>query len=323
MPLFLEWGYMKELIELIKSAKSVIILPHISADGDAVASCQAMRCALKQLGIKSVILAEEEVEPRLEFISGEVEVFDEAITEHDTVIVLDCGDIERIGKRSVLIDTNKPIINIDHHRTNTRFGTANLVIDTASATGEVLFLLFSEMGIEITDEIAGYLYTAICSDTGSFAYSNVSPKTLTIAAELISHNINHAEIARLLFDCVDIETELLKAELTKNIHSYYDGKVRTVAVSKEFAAQFDMEPEDVQGLVDIPRRIRGTEIAVALKELDGKIRISLRSNGDADVSEVALKFGGGGHIKASGCGIKDTDIDTAEKLIVEACGETI
>lgn len=314
---------MEEIIKLIKKAKSAVILPHISADGDAIASCKAMSCALKQLDIDSVIIAEEKVEPRLDFISDGVKVFDGDEPEYDTVIVLDCGDVERTGKRGVFLNSGKPVINIDHHRTNTNFGVVNLVSDTASATGEVLFSLFREMETELTDELAGYLYTAICSDTGCFAYSNASPETFKIAAELVGHNINHAEISRLLFDCVDITSELLKAELTKNIHSYYDGKVRAVAISKEFAKQFDMLPEDIQGTVDIPRRIRGTEIAVALKEVNGKIRVSIRSNGKADVSEVALKFGGGGHIKASGCGIEGVDIEKAEQLIVEACGEVI
>ncbi len=314
---------MNEVIKLIKKAKSAVILPHISADGDAVASCKAMACALDGLGIKSVIIAEEAVEPRLDFISDGVTVYDGSVPEHDTVIVLDCGDIERTGQRSVFIKSGKPVINIDHHTTNTRFGCENLVLDTASATGEVLFLLFSEMGIEITDEIAKYLYTAICSDTGGFAYSNVSSDTFKIAAELVEHNINHAEISRLLFDCVDITSELLKAELTKNIHSYCGGKIRTVAVSKSFAAEFNIIPEEVDGLVDIPRRIRGTEIAVALKETKDKIRVSLRSNGEADVSKIALKFGGGGHIKAAGCSIIGTDIENAQKLIVDACGDVV
>lgn len=314
---------MDDVIKLIKDVKSAVILPHVSADGDALASCAAMRSVLSDMGVKSYIIAEEEIPRRLEFITDGIRVYDKTEPEHDTVIVLDCGDVERTGKRGELLKSGKPVINIDHHKTNTRFGTANLVIDSASATGEVLFQLFSEMGVTISDETAKQLYTAICSDTGGFAYQNVSAQTFRIAAELVEHNINHAEISRLLFDCVDIETELLKAELTRNIDSYYDGRVRTVSVKKSLVEQFGMEPEDVDGLVDIPRRIRGTQIAAAIKEVKGKIRVSLRSNGEADVSKVALKFGGGGHIKAAGCSMTDIDIEKARKLIVEACGDVI
>ena len=242
--------------------------------------------------------------------------------EFDTCIVLDCGDMERVGKRANLVNSAKSVVVIDHHKTNKGFGDACLVMPDASATGEVLFLLFKNMGITITAETAKYLYTAICSDTGGFAYSNVSSETFKIAAELVGYNINHAEISRLLFDCVDIDEELLKAELIKNIKSHYDGRIRTVAVTHEFASRFGVSTEEIDGIVDIPRRIRGTEIAVALKEINGKIRVSIRSNGDADVSKVALKFDGGGHIKAAGCSIYD-DIVTAESLIVEACGEVL
>lgn len=310
---------MEQIINLIKNAKSAIILPHISADGDAIGSCQAMKCMLNNLGIDAVIYAEEKIEDRLSFISGGVRIYNGQTVAFDTCIVLDCGDADRLGKRKSILDSGKRVINIDHHRTNIGFGDATLVRPDASATGEVLFELFKAMDIEFTRDIAGYLYTAICSDTGGFAYSNVSSDTFKIAAELVSYNINHWDIARMLFDCVDIETELLKAELTKNINSYYGGKVRTVAISREFAEQFDLKPNEVDGLVDLPRRIRGTEIAAALKELDDKIRISLRSNGHADVSKIALQFGGGGHIKAAGCSIEGVKLADAEKMLIEAC----
>jgi phosphoesterase RecJ-like protein len=93
-------------------------------------------------------------------------------------------------------------------------------------------------------------------------------------------------------------------------------------MTEEFAKKFGLDTDEVDGLVDMPRRIRGTEIAVSLKEVNGKIRVSLRSNGDADVSKVALKFDGGGHMKAAGCSIYD-DIETAEKLVVSACKEVL
>ena len=317
--LFFRMDVMEDIIKLIKNAKSAVILPHISADGDAIGSCQAMRCVLSDMGINAVIYAEETVEERLYFIANGVRVYNGDTIDYDTCIVLDCGDEDRLGTRKELLSMAKTVINIDHHRTNTGFGDASLVVSDASATGEVLYNLFRTMGVTLNSDIAGYLYTAICSDTGGFAYSNVSQDTFKIASELVSHNIKHWEISRLLFDCVDMKSELLKAELTKDIRSYYGGKVRTVVISREFADKFNVDPKELEGLVDLPRRIRGTEIAVALKELDDKIRISLRSNGDSDVSEIALKFGGGGHIKAAGCSILDVTIDEAEKMVVDAC----
>ncbi len=311
---------MKDVIRCIHEIKSAAIIPHVNADGDAVASCQAMASALRAMGKEAVIYAEEKPEPRLGFISEGITVFDGSFKKHDTCIVLDCGDLERVNKRRPILEAADRVINIDHHRTNTGFGDVNLVVSGASATGEILAVLFREMQLELDRDTASYLYTAICSDTGCFAYSNVSPDTFRIAAELIEHDINHSEIARLMFNCVDMNTELLKAELTGRIHSYYGGRLRIVSADEDTAAKYGLKSDDIQDLVDLPRRIRGTEIAAALKHGDGVIRASLRSNGESDVSAIALKFGGGGHTKAAGCSIKTESLDEAERMLVELCG---
>lgn len=314
---------MEQVIKLIKSAKSAVILPHVNADGDAIASSKAMQKALESINIPAVIYAEEPVEKRLDFISEGVLVYNGEEVKCDTCIIIDCGDFERTGARGKIAESANKVINIDHHRTNVGFGDGSLVRAEASSAGEVLFDLFKEMNIDITAEIARYLYTAICSDTGGFAFSNVSPKTFRTAAELIEKDICHAEISRLLFECVDIDEELMRSELTKNIKSYSDGRIRTVVITKSLAAKFGVSPKEMQGIVDIPRRIRGTEIAVALKETDGCTRVSMRSNTGADVSEVALKFGGGGHSKAAGCSISEENAEEAEKIVVKALQEVI
>ena len=314
---------MDKVIELIKNAKSAVILPHINADADAVASCQAMRCALSYLNIPSVIYAEETIEKRLDFISEGVIIYDGKTVDFDTCIVLDCGDTERTGKRCELLEKAGTVINIDHHQTNKGFGDASLVVGDASATGEVLFDVFSRMEIPLTCELARYLYTAICSDTGGFAFSNVSPKTFRVAAELIGCDIDHAEISRLLFNCVDMDEELLKAELLNTVRSYSDGKIRTVTLTKSLAERFGIEIGQIDGIVDIPRRIRGTEVAVAIKEGNKGIRVSLRSNGDVDVSSIALAIGGGGHKKAAGCTVYGASCDEAEKIVVCALQEVV
>ena len=309
---------MEKVKELILKSKSAIILSHVNADGDAVASSMAMKCILKELGINSKIYLDAPVEERLSFITDEALVYAGEVCEHDLCIVLDSGSRDRLGRREEILKNENAVVNIDHHITNTMFGDANYVVPHASATGEVLFDVLEALGVELTQEIARYLYIALCSDTGCFAYSNASSKTFSIASKLVKKDIDHAEIARLLFNCVDIKSELIKAELVKSVNSYCDGKIRTVSVTREMAEKFGIDVEDVQGLVDIPRRFRGTEIAVALKEKEDTIRISLRAVGNIDVAKVAMQFGGGGHTKAAGCGI-DKEIKEAERDIVKAC----
>ena len=314
---------MKKIIELLDKSQKVAILTHINADGDAIGSSQAMAEVLKNRGKTVKIYTEEPVEKRLNFISDGITVFDNDFEKADTCIVLDCGSIDRTGKRIVILEQAQAVINIDHHRTNTMFGDENLVMPDAAATGEILALLFNEMGIEYNEVIAKYLYVAICSDTGRFSYSNVSKQTFLVAAKLVEYNINHPEISRLLFESKDLNTELMRAELTGNIHSYFGGKLRTVSADRSLAEKYAIAEEDIQDIVDIPRRIAGTEIAAGLKEKDGKIRVSLRSNGNADVSEIAISFGGGGHAKAAGCTLEGCSLEEAEQKVVKACEERL
>jgi phosphoesterase RecJ-like protein len=318
---------MKEVINALRNIKSAVILPHVSADGDAIGSCRAMKSFLHDMGINAVIYTEESVEKRLEFLADGINVYDGDISplpsDFDTCIVLDCGDEERLGKRINIVRSASRVINIDHHKTNTKFGDVNLVMPDASATGEVLALVFKETGTAFTKETAYFLYAAICSDTGRFAYTNTSPQTFRIAADLIETGINHAEISHLLFECSEPENELLRAELIRTMHSYFGGRIRTVSASEKLANQCGMQMSDIQDIVDIPRRIRGTQIAASFKEADGKVRVSMRSNDNSDVSEIALSFGGGGHAKAAGCTIDTNSLEEAERKVVEACKSLI
>lgn len=171
--------------------------------------------------------------------------------------------------------------------------------------------------------IARFLYIAICSDTGCFKYSNVSPKTMRCAASLLEFDFNHAEIARLLFDTYAFNVMKLKSELMQNVRSYADGKINVVTADSSLYEKYSVEAKEVPNIVDIPRCVAGTEIAVCIKRQNGDIRVSLRSNGDADVSSVAVALGGGGHAKAAGCSVEAETIEEAEKIIVEECLKAI
>lgn len=313
---------MKKIAELIKNSKKAVILPHINADGDAIGSSRALAEMLNALGISSQIYVEEAVEERLSFINRDILIYDGSVCEFDICIVLDCGDKARIGKRAEIIDAAPVTVMLDHHKTNEGFGDAYYVCSDAAATGEIMFDLCKELGIDLTPEIARPMYAAIISDTGRFAYSNVTPRTFEIAGELIKLDIDHAEIARLMFDTVDIKSELIKAELIKRVNSYHDGKIRVVAATRKLCDGFGMDVEDIDSLVDIPRRLRGTEIAIALKEKENCVRVSLRANSELDVARVAAKFAGGGHTRAAGCNI-NKNIDEAEREIVKACEELL
>lgn len=311
---------MERVLQKIKAAKSVAVLAHDGEDADALGSVFAMETALKSMGKKAVVYLSEPVESRLKFMKPVVNVFDGSFEkDHDLCICLDCGDKKRLGKRAVIFDSIGNSVNIDHHYTNDMFADENFVDSGACATGEILVSVFGEMGVEITKEIAEFLYIAIVSDSGCFKYSNVTPSTMRTAAVLLEKGIDHALICRLLFDTQSIDVVKFKGEIMLGLESYAGGKITLTAAGDEIYEKYNVEQGDVGDLVNIARTVKGTEIAVNLKTKNDGVKISLRSNGNADVSRIALDFGGGGHKMASGAFIDNISINDAKDMIIKAC----
>lgn len=311
---------MQAVIDKIIQAKSVAVFPHVNEDPDALGSCFAFAKMLRKLGKKATVYVSGKVESRLAFIGTDYVMYHDGIQhDHDLCACLDCGDINRIAERKSMFDEIGNSVNIDHHKTNTLFADANYVDGSASATSEILVELFDKIGIAIDDDIAKDLYTAITSDTGGYKYSNVTPKTMRTAADLLEYNFDHAEVTRLLFDSESLAAIKLKAEIMGGIKSYAGGKISLVSADEKIGEKYGISKEDIPNLVEIPRRIEGTEIAVCVKKVDNGFRINLRSNGIADVSSVATKFNGGGHAKAAGATIQANSFDEAEKIVIEAC----
>ncbi|MBR0088604.1 MAG: bifunctional oligoribonuclease/PAP phosphatase NrnA [Clostridia bacterium] len=311
---------MQAVIDKINAAKSVAIITHVNEDPDTIGSCFAFQKMLRKMGKEAVIYVSGKIEDRLSFMGSDYVTYRSGIQHnHDLCACLDCGDLGRIGERKTLFDEIGNSINIDHHMTNTCFADANLVDGKASAAAEIVTLLFREMGLELDNDIAKDLYTAICSDTGCFKYSSVTPKTMRIAADLLEYDFDHAEIARLLFDTESLAAMKLKAEVSGTVKSYADGKITLVTADEKDGEKYGILPEDIPNLIEIPRCVEGTEIAVCIKKTAGGYRINLRSNGEADVAAVATALGGGGHCKAAGGTIQAENMDEAERIVIAGC----
>lgn len=312
---------LQAIIKAFQNAASIAVIAHVNEDPDALGSCYAAAAALRSMGKEAVCYVSGAPEKRLSFLGEDYRVyFPENISAHDLCLCLDCGDLQRLGDRKVLFDQADITVNIDHHYTNQGFAQLNWVDGGAAATAEMLAVLFQKMEISWTPEIAKFLFAAILSDTGCFKYSNVRPQTLRIAADLLEYEFDHAEVARLLFDTYTLPLLGLKGELMENVHSYADGRIQMVAVNPELFKRHGVAEGEASNLVDIPRCIEGTEIAVCLKQKEnGEIRVSLRSNGNANVAEIAAQFGGGGHARAAGGTILSDSLEEAEKQLLQAC----
>lgn len=313
-----------DAISLILKANTINIIAHEDEDADSVGSCFAMKLALNQLGKNANCYFSSTIEKRIDFMGDEYSVFDEnADYPADLCICLDCGDIQRLGKRKKVFEGAKSTLSIDHHETNTMFADVNVVEANASATAEILYGLFAEMGIKVDKDIAKNLYAAISADTGSFKYTNVTQKTMKIAGELIGTGIDHAKISRLLHDTEDIGVIRCKAEIMQNIEVYFGGRLTVVTADDALFEKFGITERDSGDIVNIAKMVKGCEIAVSIRETEDKIKVSFRSNGEKSVSKLAMLFGGGGHAKASGAKITGKTAETVKKEIIGAVEELI
>lgn len=315
---------MKKIIDLINAAKSVAVLGHVCEDADSVGSSLAIAYALQRLGKRAKIYFSAPLEARLGFIETDGIIYDgEACEEHDLCLCVDCCDMGRLGRRSAIFDAAEHTVSIDHHFTNTYFAEANLVIPDASATGEILYDVVSALGVKPDKTLAEYLFIAIASDTGSFKYSNVSPKTLRVCADLLETGIDNAYLSRMLFDTETEESMHFRGYLMGRTATFCDGKLAMIAVRRQEFEQFGIEEKDMGDIVNIARLTAGAEIAVSVRETADRIKLSFRSNGKYDVSQLAMKFGGGGHKMASGASVTDIDFDAVCARVKEFCGEMI
>jgi len=308
-----------DLIPVLKNAKKISVLPHISADGDAIGSSLAFAYALSKIGKDATVYLEEEIPRTYMFLPcrEKTQIFEQAEGEFDVVVALDTGDTGRLGNRIEIFNKAKITVNIDHHQTNDMFASYNYVDTKASATGEIIYDLIGKMNVEMDTCIANCLYTAIVTDTGGFRYSNTTKRTHEIIAQLIDKGVDVADIAKKVFDTVSLAKTRLTGEAINSLQLFEDGKVAFLTITKEMQKRAGADDEDCDGLVNIGRNIEGVEVAVLLKTApDGSIKASIRSNAYADVAKVAQKFSGGGHKRAAGC-IINSDIDSARDMILE------
>lgn len=299
----------KEIVEAIKKYDKFLIISHIGLEGDSIGSQFALKILLKNMDKEAIIVNEGEPPPQYDFldITNEVTTDLSSDIDYEAIAVLDCPIIKRIGKAKRFLKKGKPIINIDHHISNINFGKVNWVEPYASSCGEMIYDLYKALNVPIHQRSALFLYIAILTDTGSFAYENTSSRTHIVVSELIDQGLKPDVIFRALYENKSMpEVKLLKEALS-TIKLTGDGKIAYMYVSKKMLDKLNLELEVTEGLINYVRAINGVKVAVIFLENPSKkndIQISFRSKGEVDVDKLASLLGGGGHKNASGCVIK-------------------
>jgi phosphoesterase RecJ-like protein len=300
-------------------AKKIAIAGHIRPDGDCIGSCTALYLYLNQmkeeLAIDSVDVYLEPFGNEFRILTGvdEIKHTYESEVMYDVFISLDCGSLDRLGNALKFYNTAKKTINIDHHISNQSFGKVNHVVADASSTCEVLFTIMEED--RITKEIAEALYVGIIHDTGVFKHSNTSEKTMNIAGKLISKGIDFSElIDESFYSKTYIQNQILGRCLMESI-LVLEGKVVFASINRRMLDFYEASSSDLDGIIDQLRVTKGTEVAIFVYETDfQEFKVSMRSNGEINVSKIAVYFGGGGHIKAAGCTMKGSLHDVINNL---------
>ncbi len=294
---------MPQALSAIANAQDILLACHINPDGDTIGSMIALGLGLEQLGKKVTLLSADGVPDNLRFLPEMNRI--QTVTERrdfDLAIVVDAGDITRVGKNQETIQSISSVMDIDHHVTAGVFGDIRLLDDKAAATGEIVYDLLVELGIEMSFAVAQNLLCALLTDTGSFRYLNVTPRTMAIGGELIGYGGDPNEIAENVFENKPYAAQKLLGRALESLGCSDDGRIVWASLSQADFTEFNAGDEATEGIINAVRAVRGSEVALLLREMpSGKIRVSLRARPPHDVSLIAARFGGGGHRLASGC----------------------
>ena len=290
-----------QMVEEIRRRQRFVVTSHARPDGDAVGSSMAMAFALTHLGKQVRVVSHDPPPPPMMAFPGvnTIEVTDRVDDPGDAVIVMECGDLKRTGVEGL---ERGFVLNIDHHPGNSMFGALNWFDVTAAACGEMVFDLIRELRVPLTFEIATHIYITILTDTGSFHYSNITPRTFEICRLCMEAGVNPPDVARNIFDSNNLGRLKLFGAVLSRMQLDRSGRIATLCVDERLRQETGGTYEDTEGLINLPLTVKEIQASVFFKENGpDDWRVSLRSKGDIDINAVAKRYGGGGHKNASGC----------------------
>lgn len=306
---------------------------HVHPDPDAVASSLSMALFLKARGKKVRVFNSDACPQWLEFVPrmSLYEQFDESrhlSFRPEVLVVLDCGDISRIGRVARFLENGAKVVNIDHHVTNTLFGDYNHVLVDYSSTSEILCQLFKEADAVFSRDMAVLLYLGILTDTGSFGFDSTRSHTHAMIADLLKFNFSVSDLYRRVYETLPRQDLKGFLKLMSRLELFFDDRVACLSLSRKqvagFSGSFDLKDK----IFNFLRSVNGLEVIVIFTEQDpkeaGKIRtrLNFRSRGDVDVARLASGFNGGGHKKASG-GYLDENLSRSRDIILKTIGKLL
>lgn len=308
------------LDDIIKSSKKILLLSHMNPDGDTLGSMCAMYSMIlnrfkkkADMSIVSNVPYNYKFLPNIDLAQRH---FDKSLM-YDLVISLDVASIERVLDAQIFFDKAKISVNIDHHKTNPKFGDYQIIEPDSSSCGEVLYNYFKENNWTITEDAAVCLYTAIMTDTGNFKFENTSANVFRAVADLVEAGANPNYIYKKCYETKTKNFVMFQNYCVNKAEFKEDNKIAYTTVYKKDLEKFSAGDDYTDGIAETLRAIDSTEVSFVAKEVDAKLtKISMRSK-KIDVAEICSKFAGGGHTFAAGCTVKAGISDAVNKILRE------
>ena len=281
-----------------------------------------MAYALRALGKEATVVNADPAPPPLMAFPGvaDIQISSRAEGVFDAAIIMECGDLGRTGVSGL---DRFFVINIDHHPGNTGYGQINWFDAGAAACGEMVFDLVRALGVPLSLEIATHIYVAILTDTGSFHYSSISPRTFDLCRQCLEAGVDPVLVARNVYDSNNMGRLKLFGAVLSAMQIDATGRIAIVYLDHEMARAAGGTYEDTEGLINLPLTVKEIQAVVFFKQDEAdQYRVSMRSKGDIDIGAVAKSFGGGGHKNAAGCTVSGP-IDALQKTFIEKIEEAI
>jgi phosphoesterase RecJ-like protein len=307
---------LQQIVEAIRAARRFVISSHERPDGDAIGSEMAAAFALRALGKEvRVVNADPTPAPFLQFPGvPDIEIAPEVAGAFDVSIIMECSTLVRTGVKGLDRGT---VISIDHHHGNTSYGQLNWFDGTAAACGEMVFDLVRALGAPLTREVATHIYVAILTDTGSFHFSSISPRTFEICRELLVAGVDPVQTARFVYDSNSLGRLKLYGAVLSGMRLDSTGRVAVLYLDHAMAEAAGGTYDDTEGLINEPLTVKDIQAVVFFKEIEGgDYRVSMRSKGEVDIAAIAKEYGGGGHKNAAGCSAKG-DIESLRRVFTD------
>ncbi len=312
---------MKEVVDAIRGAQRITVIGHESPDADTLGAALAVRKVGERLGIPTEVVMADPVPSYLQFLPGVAEVRTAPGFEPDVAVIVDSGDLARIG--AIATDhaswlERARIVNIDHHVSNPRFGVVNHVDPEAASTCEMVALLLPDLGVELDEELATVLLAGIVNDTHTFAHPNVTPRTLQVAATLVEAGASLSAINRKIYAEKSNQTIAVWGKILGTVGFAAGGRIVHAAMTEAMLTETGATREASEGFIDILGLSREADIVVLFKEHGpDNTRVSIRTTDLADAVAVASVFGGGGHARAAGCTVAAPLADAGVQVLAE------